>query len=182
MIEIISRHAIVTFCQKLTRVGVSKFEHMSTELERRYAFKALLHHNGISSITASAFENLYQLFQQHLIVSAKSLMNFAELNNRTRPTWKDALPALEHITSIKELRDFCTGEIQLELERDESGSTNKFHSVQYPEQTGDFVQSALIATEDPEEYRLKRAAIPDHFPEFPPRHSYLSTKVIYSLN
>lgn len=154
------------------------------EKEGRKALAIILEHCGCQMITPAAFDFLYQLMAEYFEYIATSIMNQAELNNRTKPTWKDLMKGLERVQVIKTLELYAKGEIEglLTQEKDqtigrptEAREQSLEQSFSLPEPSTDLPSKNFDSLEH------TVANIHSHFPPFPPQHSYLQTRVFLNL-
>lgn len=117
---------------------------------------------------------LEELFEEYFKVVATTMMQYAELNNRTKPTWKDVLLGIENLVSIDSLQEFITHEIQLEHD---DGMQRKLLAVEEKSVEPNPKQPKLLDQTFSADETDKKIEIPGHLPPLPPQHSYLSTKV-----
>lgn len=104
-------------------------------------------------------------------------MNYAELNNRTRPTLKDLVLCLDEIIPIKSLEEYAADEIKYAIElKSEELLPRKNSTLQQCSIEDSFRINSYLEGDETEESPITKAT-PKNLPPFPPPHTYLQTKV-----
>jgi hypothetical protein len=136
--------------------------------ETRLVLAQILQYSECTTITGLGMDYLEEIFELYFNILAVNVMRFTEANNRVKPTWKDIVNGLEDMVSFEELEAFCKQEIDMDHEI--------LPEVEHPKEPQPISIQEL--EKDPfGNIASKRIAVPDHFPPFPPPHSYMQTKV-----
>ncbi|KAJ3315590.1 High affinity Ca2+/Mn2+ P-type ATPase-like protein [Boothiomyces sp. JEL0838] len=133
--------------------------------QTQHCLSQILLQHDCSAIGPHVLEEFENIFENYFNLITKQVMCFSELNNRTKPTWKDVLLAIEQVSSIKEIQAYIIQELQLERIEDQVMETPAPPVQTLP------APSSTFGTV------LRDESIPKHFPNYPPQHSFMETKL-----
>ncbi|KAJ3326148.1 High affinity Ca2+/Mn2+ P-type ATPase-like protein [Boothiomyces sp. JEL0866] len=133
--------------------------------QTQHCLSQILIQHDCTTIGPQVLEEFENIFENYFNLITKQVMCFTELNNRTKPTWKDVLLAIEQVSSIKEIQAYILQELQLERVEDQVMETTAPPAPTLPPATCTF---GTVLRDD---------SIPKHFPNYPPQHSFMETKL-----
>ncbi|KAJ3272285.1 hypothetical protein HDV01_005824 [Terramyces sp. JEL0728] len=133
--------------------------------QTQHCLSQILIEHDCTSIGPHVLEEFENIFENYFNLITKQVMCFSEMNNRSKPTWKDILLAIEQVSDIKEIQAYIHQELQLERGEDQ------IMEPATPTAPNPLPSTATFGTV------LRDESIPKHFPNYPPQHSFLETKL-----